>query len=1174
MSYLMLSWLNLLHSMTTSILYCFLIALISNYLFYLSLILIVFLVVLVWVRKNHENWNKGWLSELIEEKVKQSKTGRNKLENKANYSVKSLFDLVRLYGVECYDFFKNVLTRKILSDIKEFHLPSWSTLGLILIIFISLFFVSHKDVPYGSIFHFAKWLPFFKGEFQVGDTSNLISIITGLTSIVFALVIFIAESIRDSKNPDQKRVLLRISNLWPLVVFTILSLLNFIIFKVTIFGIVFPIIIGCLSIYSFWKIIIHLVNPVAQEEDNSSFLKKRIQDNVNESIRERLGNNIILEKVGYDKDIKFEYTFSKKWLTGNIDDYIFIDSDAEGRIVDVNLEELQKLASYLKVEAEKLGFKIYPAETSIATSDSATTKKETKKDDYKKIYILKRFGEYIPPTSIFTDDSKVIFAIPKEFALNESIAKFVKGVIPHIFRFSKDRPSSETFRKEMKGIKDRVINAIKSTSLGSVEELKQSYLDLAEIFLETIHDYGGGYSAEQAKKERGNFFEGWNEIRWLRQDLRELIQIASDSDNRDIILDIIFLPTAIAIRAFHAKDHFLFQEFLSFNSYIYYLASNKPEGQIRSFMIERCWRHLKEISDLYIESKIKDRDHSISKQDMFEYKDFALYIFKLFQTLIKASFDKKDFKSFEIFVNEFAGLFKRIDRDREYPDSEHLRLSLQHIADPDQKKKVELQIEKQIVKEDVVERISLAKKQVFFALTSKALDYYRKQPADESLKQFYNLLNSQITLSIEELTKVFDSCRNFTSEDYWGWDDWETIADGEVHIIDVHSKFDYFYCVKMLGLLRGMTDEQIAQLDMPYSRDLAFLAENRNDNNTLVSKLNQIKQNPQDWLFIIDQQAIDKVDKCIELLQLIKQKQEDKEKKYLKTVAVDPEKLQEFKDKIKDGFAESAKVRPLVKVYGAYLDKFDENPGTTIPSYGYNQVDEKAAFVKDWYVHYGGWGDQYGSGMANSEDQIFFETIVNNLTQKIEITGDSLIDSINESIDKYGFTDPVVIQSLDYMLEYDSIKGSEHFIDRWRNDCPKTKISQLGGFLGVLKYGSRIVPVFDIFIREKTLNNKVVVTDLSQLGVWEQYLPIDKPEDTTFVNGLFYIRVSDLNVDDEVRQKILTENSAWLQEYVDKEGYLRQKVNVRVYQKFRFLITDESKGVVVSVSKASVATTH
>jgi hypothetical protein len=211
--------------------------------------------------------------------------------------------------------------------------------------------------------------------------------------------------------------------------------------------------------------------------------------------------------------------------------------------------------------------------------------------------------------------------------------------------------------------------------------------------------------------------------------------------------------------------------------------------------------------------------------------------------------------------------------------------------------------------------------------------------------------------------------------------------------------------------------------------------------------------------------------------------------------------------------------------------------------------------------------------MANSEDQIFFETVVNGLTQRVEISSDSLITTINESIDKYELTDPVVIQSLDYMLEYSSIKGSEHFIDKWRNDCPKTKISHLGGFLGVLKYGTRIIPVFDIFVREKQLDNKVLVTDLSKLGIWEQYLPIDKSEDSTFIEDIFYLRISDLNVDNEIRAKILSENSTWLQEYSDKEGYLRQKVNIRIYQKFRFLITDQSKGLLISVTKAISGTT-
>jgi len=1140
---------------------------ITNQFFKLDIFLIVFLIVIVLLRKNYEKWNKGWLSVLIEEKIKQSKTLEKGSNKKASYSIEEITKLFSLSIVEFYAFFKNNLNQKIAKDIKKIYLPSWVSLIGIITLCLILFALIHTDIPYKSFAHLDKWIPFLKRAIPGENKSDIISIITGLVSIVFALVIFVAESIRDSKNPDQKRVLLKISFLWPLIVFTVLALINFVIFKINSLSIIFPLLIGGLSIYSFWKIITYLVNPHIQEENNKQFLKQRIKDNINESIKERIGNSILLEKVGYDKDIKFEYTFSKNWISGNISDYIFINSNREGRIIDVNLNELQKLTNYLKIEAEKLKFKIYPTEDVTASPGEGPTIQKKSQEKFKTIYLLKRYGEYIPPNSIFNNDENVIFALPKEYSSNKHIAGYIEGVIPHIFKFSNDRPSSEIFRKEMKGIKDRIINSINSASIGAVEELKKSYLDLAETFLETIYQYGV-YSSEQAKKERGNFFEGWNEIRWLYQDIREIMQIAIGSDNQDIISDVMFLPISIAIRSFRVRDHYLFQEFLPLNSYAYYLALNKSKGQIRSFIIDRSWRYLKEMSDLYIEPKIKDRYQVSSKEEIIDYKEFALYVLKTFQGLIKASFNKKDFKSFKIFLNEFKKLYKHLEKDREYPDSNHLRVTLDRITDPEQKKNTQAQLDIVVAKEEATKSISFAKKQIFFVLASKILDHYKKDQKNTQLKDFFDFVNTNINFSIEEMSKVFDLSRNFESEDYWDWDDGEIPADGEVHSIDIHSKLDYFYCIKMLSLLKGKTPEQIKKLHIMPSRNLAFLAEKRADNSTLISKLNEIKSKPQDWLFVIDQGSIDRVDECIELLQRIKEEQEKDEAEYLKTAKIDPDKLIEFKDKIITSFNKSAKIRPLVKIYNIYSDKTEEMD-KEIPLYGYNQVDEKAAFLKDWHVHFLGWGEQYGAGMASSEDQIFFEGILKELDQKIETDSNKLIEIISQSIDKYKLEDPVIIQSLEYPIEYDSIRGSEHFVDRWSNECPKTKISHLDGFLGVLKYDNKIIPVFDIFVRDKKNINKVVIADISKLGVWEQYSPISKLEDKEYVNEkIFSIKVSDLNVDDDMRKKIISEKSKWLEKHSDKDGYLRQKVVSKIYEKFRFLVKDKSKGIAITVSAA------
>jgi len=108
--------------------------------------------------------------------------------------------------------------------------------------------------------------------------------------------------------------------------------------------------------------------------------------------------------------------------------------------------------------------------------------------------------------------------------------------------------------------------------------------------------------------------------------------------------------------------------------------------------------------------------------------------------------------------------------------------------------------------------------------------------------------------------------------------------------------------------------------------------------------------------------------------------------------------------------------------------------------------------------------------------------------------------------------------------------------------------------------------VVDIFVRKAELKNKVIVTDLSSFGVLNQYSPIDKPEDTECQYDIFFIRVSDLNQDDQRRQKIITNNPAWLKEHEDNEGYLRQKALINLYQKFEFKIIEPKSAFCINVN--------
>ena len=92
-----------------------------------------------------------------------------------------------------------------------------------------------------------------------------------------------------------------------------------------------------------------------------------------------------------------------------------------------------------------------------------------------------------------------------------------------------------------------------------------------------------------------------------------------------------------------------------------------------------------------------------------------------------------------------------------------------------------------------------------------------------------------------------------------------------------------------------------------------------------------------------------------------------------------------------------------------------------------------------------------------------------------------------------------------------------------------------------------------------------MIIDLKEFASWNQYSPIDKVEDSEFKEGIFYIKVIDLNADIIRRQKIMTENPAWLNEHADKEGYLRQHVVINIYEKFKIEIEDSTAGTTFTV---------
>ena len=184
---------------------------------------------------------------------------------------------------------------------------------------------------------------------------------------------------------------------------------------------------------------------------------------------------------------------------------------------------------------------------------------------------------------------------------------------------------------------------------------------------------------------------------------------------------------------------------------------------------------------------------------------------------------------------------------------------------------------------------------------------------------------------------------------------------------------------------------------------------------------------------------------------------------------------------------------------------------------------------------------------------------------KIDVIEKDVLSKIKQILNENKFVNPVVLQSTDIISEYNDYMESQLFMPQYNKDCPKTKYDSLPGYKGVLKIAEQTVPVIELFVEMKELENKVIITNLSSFCVLKRYSPINDIKDMKFKNDIFFIRVTDLNIDDQKRQNLIDNNPTWLQEYSDKEGFLKQKVLIDLYQKFELEIKEPKSAFCISV---------
>jgi hypothetical protein len=1136
-----------------------------------AITLVVIVVLSLYLSTAHRRWKKGWLSGLVAQRIAAS--GR-KLPHKPRATAigwRSRIAALRLSILEGWDALIMYLRDRFRTDMTAPYLPSLASF-VVICSFLALFFLIPRPPALEGVvhFHWKDWWQLLTTDMETSTSSKMERLIvgafTGLAVVVIALVVFVAESIRDDNDFERKRVLVRISWIWPLALAA--TVIPFGLLWSTTRGltVLLEAIVAAITLLAFGRVIRALLDPDVRARGRVGLLRSRVRGMILDSARERVGNSILLEQLGSGKRIDaLDYTISRVWIEGGAQSYFFIDAPEDGWLADIQLDELKTLVDRLDQYArDVLGFSLREGGPSMTTGiSSATAVAPVAPLPVRKAYLLKRYREEVPQESVFYGKRRSLLALPDAFSSQESLLADLRAAIPHIFRFTKEEPSSVGIRREMQGTKDQLANAIRVQALGTVTELRKTYLEIAEEFLTLLVDLGGGYSAEQAAKERGSYYESWTEIRWLQTDLRELTIVAVDAGNIDILALIAYLPFSIATRAIQARDHFLFQQFYQFALLLYSQALDKPAGsRIRNWMIDRSWRWPKELADIYVAHELDDKGLTVG--DLEQMRDFALYSLRVFQDVMRLMIDNRDVTSLATVATQFPKLYRGIRRERAELKAPIWRMQLERAQTEAQRENIRAELTKQEKRDEVSAALDAAIDQISVALGARVLAQLLAAPADPALRALMGSIDALLPTTLARLATIFAEARSFSVSDSWGWDQWDLVADGEARFIDTHSKLDQLFVARALQLLEGMQPEARETVELPATPAVADLAREDNPQGVLVT-LNSIEASPGRWQEVLSPAAIACIGVLRQRLAAMAEVAKAAAAIRKRDALLDTEKLRQFREELLRHFADDGRLRRIFAAKGVLEMHLDEHADATVRSLGINQIDDKSAFIAQEQTTFVGWGRGYGEGMARGEDDAVFTTISEASGLKRSIPQGALVGAIETALAGTELTDPIVLQTLSFEAEYSEIRNNPAFTPKHAAEL-RSPWLEFNGFMGVLSIGGRQVPVFDALVQRAESRNQIVVLDPQRLLKWRQFGPNGAARSDSEIENLLLVSVIDLNADEAKRAEILAQEPAWLAQEADKDDYLRGRVLVTVQEKFRIDILDAAGGVCLTLA--------
>lgn len=939
-------------------------------------------------------------------------------------------------------------------------------------------------------------------KMRITFSGNFFGYFSVISAIIFGLMIFIAESIRES--PFDTKALLSKTFIYPIVnIFIMWVLIYLLLLNINlsylsadeyIIGVLLTTVaVSGLILTSLYILIDYLIYKHFYKSNDQVVWEKTFDYLVRKAAHATLAKNYYLNFLDEKNnlDYKYEFTYSPYYLERNSESSRIVEIAKKGVITDINLN---CMLDFMKNSSDYFEEKIDRA-TEYELKDS--------EDPRNKINILKIFGDSVGGYS-----DPYILKIPRDVKVKDE--NKIRKNLTKIFKINKVRNTFEQkYLSTISQLKEYSLEAIKSNSYTVFGYSLKIYEALINGYIDAIKDIN---IAEKKLYKRSagksNGLAG-DYVRMLIIDLFYLVEEALHSDDRYTYKEIIDVYFKLIDRSLREKSYYLFSNLIQNCTWLFSLIYKNVKGD-KSELFKDLRVHYRN-SVLFPLYKIAD-EKNVSKDSIDEIKNYIHIVFVSLRDLLILISSKKDKETFGL-VTELNN--KLID---------HLKLTFRNSG----------YYRYEHGEDSIIDFIEEHNNEMLFGLSAHILGEIRNGIA---IPLEYLNASLPVLHSMKKLYQMFLKTRNTENSQVWGWDFIEIRGKDEFSGVGSFAGFSY----KIDELF---VQESIKRISKGQSFPLEIGSELDSDivyiGKPLIERINKIKEEKKIDMISLSEQ--DLINSCDILLSFINNRvavQERLEEEKIAKSVISDEIKRAFSVSFSKTFSKHSSLRNLMTEMNAVNytlidgDRF----------WGINRLEPKERFVTT-VESMETLGTYYGEELAREENENLLEEILINVGEMGEITRNSskaLFDAV-ATLDS-----PIIITSL-RKYDFGRIKGFENIESGDENVKHRYQ-----GYSGSVFIENKEVPVFSIGSKD---NEFIVVLDVCKSIKLEQE---NLEEYTDISSNEFIIDIIDLNSNEEQRKKISNQKPKWLSEKEDPEFYLRNTVILKLLQKYKLSIIDKSK---------------